>query len=769
MIRNRDIVALVMIVILSRMAWDDSTESLSASANLAFYLPRDKSTTSSVVTPMDVDGDGTNEALAMVKSQGSTWVLEILDLKRLHQQSKTTLLAPFRPSVLFTSEPVTLTNASSSSAVPVKLSTGHLVIANPRKKTTIVHPKVENNPDITDTNRKYFCGKDWHDASERCGTPCPEGQSSECPDDEKCFADTPCDVLNYETNDEVGSLEFLLTPGGGLPSLMTLWSNGDMTLHSLMQDKELSIEEGNTKKRSKSNRNKLELRQQWHVNIFPPNTVSDDILWEEASILFLDTFSSQQAGAENGILVVSGSYYLDGSQKRGSNSFVLALDAMSGKMLWENFINENMFGEQNMPLPLARGSTSFARRRSRVPALQDNEGGMVEVLPNCAVVLKHHLKEVLPFSYFGPQDANLKATHLDWTKRDHHKTQHMSKHDKQKGHDNHKRKKKWHDKHKHPIVGRPNVLVAQSQGSLQIRSLKNGSPLCHMSLLEETVYSDLNNDGIMDQVQVLLDSKRTSPRNEKWIWQLTDKIKNNRKELKDNGARQQLLKTHPNLCHAMVLSGVPANEELFSTSLCGTSRGNSNMNNLGDHPVSASLDYVAPVIVESLSGRRNTRDIIVALNNGMVHRLQGRSGRREWTTIGSQHYDNFPTWEMTKEQSNALLTKISSKNVAPAIQPLLLAGENSLAILSVKTGAVLASASFPQTSISRPILAEVSGDGTTDVLIFSTDGIWGIQLSVHAGSRVALRILTGLLFMGLMLAVLANRFGQKKDKRSTDI
>jgi hypothetical protein len=290
-----------------------------------------------------------------------------------------------------------------------------------------------------------------------------------------------------------------------------------------------------------------------------------------------------------------------------------------------------------------------------------------------------------------------------------------------------------------------------------------------MSLFEETVYADLNNDGIMDQVQVLLDSKRTSPRNEKWIWELTNKIKNNRKELKDKGARQQLLKTHPNLCHAMVLSGVPANEELFSTSLCGTSRGNSNMNNLGDHPVGASLDYVAPVIVESLSGRRNTRDIIVALNNGMVHRLQGRSGRRQWTTIGSQHYDNFPTWEMTKEHSNALLTKIPSKNVAPAIQPVLLAGENSLAILSVKTGAVLASASFPQTSISRPILAEVSGDGTTDVLIFSTDGIWGIQLSVYPGSRVTLRILTGLLFMGLMLAVLANRFGQKKDKRSTDV
>lgn len=780
MIRNRDIVALVMIMILSRMAWDDSAESLSASANLAFYLPRDKSTTTAVITPMDVDGDGTNEALAIVRSRGqsSSWVLEIFDLKRLHQQSKSTLLAPFQPSVLFTSEPVTLTTASGNNdAIPVKLSTGHLVIANTKTSETKVHPQAESNPDINDTNRQYFCGKDWHDASERCGTPCPGGQSSECPDDERCFADTSCDVLNIQTEGEKGSLEFILTPGGGLPSLMTLWSNGDLTLHSIMQDKESSLQEDKKKKRRKADQKKLELRQQWQVNTFPPNTVTDDILWEEASILFLDAFSSRQTGAENGMIVVSGTYYLDGSRKRRTNSFVVALDALSGKILWDNFINEEMFVNADMPLlPLARGTSSFARRRSRVPALQDNEEGKVEILPDCGVILKHHLKEILPFSYWGSQDASLKATHIDLKKRDHHKSHTTTNHGKQQHkhsdggkHNQHEKKKNWHSKHKHPILGSPNVLVAQSQGGLQLRSLKNGSPMCHMSLYEDTVYSDLNNDGVIDQVQLLLDSKRANPGNQKWIWQLTEKIKNNRKKLKDKGARQQLLKTHPKLCHALVLSGAPANEELFSTSLCGTSRGNSDINNLGEHTVGDSLDYVAPVIVESLSGRRNTRDIIVALNNGMVHRLQGKSGRREWTTIGSQHHGNFPTWEMAIENSNALLTRIPSKNVAPAIQPVLLAGENSLAVISVKNGAVLASVTFPQTSMSRPMLAEVTGDGTTDVLVLSTDGIWGIQLSVYPGSRVILRILTGLLLMGLMLAVLANRFGQNKDKRSTDI
>ena len=84
---------------------------------------------------------------------------------------------------------------------------------------------------------------------------------------------------------------------------------------------------------------------------------------------------------------------------------------------------------------------------------------------------------------------------------------------------------------------------------------------------------------------------------------------------------------------------------------------------------------------------------------------------------------------------------------------------------------MLALAEFPQTSMERPVLAEVSGDGTADVLVLSQDAIWGYQVSVYPGSKVALRIMTGLLYMGLLLALLSNnRFsGEKKDKRSTDI
>ncbi|CAJ1906985.1 unnamed protein product [Cylindrotheca closterium] len=789
MIRNRDIFAVILLVILSRMAYDESSESLSATVSLAFFLPRDAKTTASVLTPMDVDGDGVNEALAMVKRKpdnNKEWVLEILDLKKLHQRNVGTFMAPFQPKSLFTSEPVTF--STDTNAYPVQLTSAHLVIADPEagvKKG--VHPDAVNNNDINDTNRHYFCGKDWHDATERCGTPCPGGQSSECPDDERCFADTPCDILNYAGSEEQENnpKEFMLTPGGGLPSLITLWSNGDVTLHSLMIPADQVAQEMENRRRNRYLKPNLQLKEQWNVNILPSSVkVTDFTLWEEYSIEFLDAQSSHHASAPNGMIVISGFYYVDGLYKTGSDSFVLTIDALTGKVIWDNFINAELFGDMEMMLPLTRGTTSFARRRSRIPSLKDSDDpmGIVEALPTCNNILKHHMKELLPFSFWGPRDASVQAVHLDLKRRDHHRSHHSVKHSTRKEdskytdhRNNHKRKR--HSKHLHPILGRPNALVIQSRKGLQVRSLKNGSPICHMSLLEETVYTDLNNDGIMDQVQILLDAKGDIPSNSNWVKNVQEKVLNKRRELKDKGNSKELLKNAPRICHAMALSGVPANEELFSTSLCTATRGSGDMNHVSNLPSLMSLDNTAPIIVESLAGRKNTRDIIVALNNGMVHRLQGRSGRREWTTIGSQYSGNFPTWSAEKDEdddedddNNALLIRVPSVNVGPAIQPILLAGENSMAVLSVKNGGVLASAEFAQTSIERPIIAEVSGDGTADVLVVSHDAIWGYQVSVYPGSKAFLRIMTGLLYMGLLLALLSNRFGEnKKDKRSTDI
>lgn len=761
--RNRDIVALIFILTLTRMAWNDGTELLSAVVNIAFFFPRDGVM---VFSPMDIDGDGTKEALAIAKAvqNKETFSLEILDLKPLHSFRKS-YLEPFRPKVLFTSQEINDDNAH-----PIYLTTGQLLIKKHRNTANGVSKQqtaISSDIEINDRNRHFFCGIDWHGASELCRTPCPNGQASECPNDERCFADTSCDSLgdSYKTKEET-EVQFELTPGGGMPSIVSLWSSGLVILHSLTNNK--------LEQKTKN----LELREMWRYRIFPEEKADnlDDILWEEINILFLDAYSSIEANnAEHGMIVVRGSYYLDGDIDSDRSAFTVAIDAFKGTSIWESESGAGLdTDEKPLPLPLAkRGQTSFARRRSTVAHLMQGSQSATSAsaLPNCMSLLKKSVKkDIFPYSYWRPNDAHLAAIHLNQKKQSRDNRNHRSS----KPHEEHPsqllhRTNKWHhrfhkwkkiNRNNHgPIQGKPNALVTHTRGGLQIRSLKNGKALCHLALLEQNLYSDLNNDGILDQVQIALHTKTHEP-SDKFIWNLVGRLNKEHQELKENGVDKQiLLESKPQLCHALALSGIPAKEEMFSAPVCGTAN-----ERAGANPV-ASLDAINPLVVESLSRGTHTHDVIVALNNGMVHRLHGSSGRRMWV-VPVNHHSNFPTWE---EGSNhkALLTRIQSNHIALINRPLLLTGENSLAILSAKSGSVLASVVFPQALEMAPILADVSGDGSTDVIVSTKDGIWGYQIVIHQGSPTTLRILVGLLLFVLMLATIRNRYDHR-DKRSTD-
>lgn len=808
MLRSRDIAALIAALILTRMAWNDSTESLQASANLAFYLSRDKAT---VISPMDVDGDGTNEALAVVQrsSTEQLWEWKILDLKALHPRHKgawssgtpfaTVALPPFQPPVLFSIKDDYSLHREPSKVTPIQMTTGQVLVepkGKVHKRETLDMSRVAADTEINERNRHYFCGNDWHDASQKCSHPCPSGQASDCPDDQRCYADTPCNVQAHQEKEDV-QVMFDLTPGGGLPSVVTLWSDGVLALSSLTNSKDKQMT------KSSSSSSSLDLKRMWNVQLLPVETASQsqnsDIMWIESNILFLDAYDSSEAfGADHGMIIVSGIYVLEGQEEANNkdkdeggelkipneNSFLIAVDAMKGHILWDTF-SDSQKHKDPPPLPVARGLTSYARRRSRIAAALNDpttskfQPNHPDNLPNCQVTFRQHLKHVLPYAYWTSKDSNLAALHLDQSKRQSHDHKKGNKNNPTIGKDNKPaseqqqgQKKNWQHrfhKPKHPtaVRGRPNVIVTQTKGGMQIRSLRNGRPLCHMSLLEETLYADLNNDGTMDQVQVLLQNKKMD-QSDKWIRTLLARVLKDTESSSpyrgsDQASRNARLMSNwgSNLCHAMALSGLPAREELFATPLCGSAH-----ERFSAHP-SIDLDSVAPVVVESLSGRRNTRDVVVALNNGMVHRLQGRSGHKEWSLVG-KHHENFPTWEESST-SNAVMTRVQSSNVPPALRPILLAGENSLAVLSVKNGNILASVPFPQTSTSRPILAEVSGDGTTDLIVMSMDGIWGFQIQVQPGRPIVLRILVGMLLFSLMLAILRNRFGQRKDTRATDL
>ena len=64
MLRTRDILALVGVVILVRTTWNSGLDSLSAAVDLAFFFPREGLV---ALAPFDVDGDGILSSEDLVK------------------------------------------------------------------------------------------------------------------------------------------------------------------------------------------------------------------------------------------------------------------------------------------------------------------------------------------------------------------------------------------------------------------------------------------------------------------------------------------------------------------------------------------------------------------------------------------------------------------------------------------------------------------------------------------------------------------------------
>jgi hypothetical protein len=157
-------------------------------------------------------------------------------------------------------------------------------------------------------------------------------------------------------------------------------------------------------------------------------------------------------------------------------------------------------------------------------------------------------------------------------------------------------------------------------------------------------------------------------------------------------------------------------------------------------------------------------DLIVALSNGQISRFRGVSGSRVWQ-ISGRRFEDFPTWDDTTLVS---IDRIEAEFAQPATRPILIAGENSMALLASRKGTVLATASFPQPSMRKPLLMDFNGDGTTDVMVMTQDAIWGYRVVVKTGTSILFRITVGLLLVAMMMAVLRNRFSPQPGKRSTD-
>ena len=694
MIRNRDVFAVITLVALTRWAWKDPIpDASSASLRLAWYLPR------SLVSVLDIDGDGRPEALAVLIEQNSEWSLQLRDLKPVHHPT----VRPKIPPLLYEA------SIPQRRESPLALTTGHVSL-HALATSSLNNPlETYQGHKVTERTQHYFCGKDWHEASQSCKKPCPSGQAEDCENGDRCFADTACNLHDFVGTPVVHKKEFTLTPRGSVPATFALWPDGSVLAHSLQGESTLSF------------------GSLWETQL-PVKDVDD---WQDVTLQFVD---ATDAGTPHGLLLVAATI----ESNDELSSLLVALDGATGKVLWvgDNKEESHVTPEQ-FQLPFERGTHSFARRRARLAIDEEREE---ESLPNCLTHYRRSLltSGVLPYGYFAEEDARIDVVHFDVQQK--HTKKHHKKHHKAE-----------------PIRARPNVVVAHNQQGLHVHSLKNGRPLCHLTLWENTLYADLNHDAVLDSVGVITGRHRLPGEEDvedkedldKWIDSL----------IKNVASQSELPETHQaissvSMCHGQALSGVPAKEQLFSVPVCGRRA------EMADDEATPA----PPLAVQSWRGHRHGSDVIFAMSNGIISRFRGSSGRRQWTVVGSKVTD-FPTWE---DPEYVLLSQIGSENILSASRPILLSGETSLAVLPPRHGVVLATAVYPQPLSRKPLLVDFSGDGTSDVIAWTKDAVWGYQVHVRTSATSTFRVIVGLLMMVMMLALLRNRFGPNPGRRSTD-
>jgi hypothetical protein len=689
----------------------------------------------------------------------------------------------------------------------------------------------------------------------------------------------------FKSRDEE-SLSMALTKGGTLPGIVTVWSDGSVSLHVITADVATTSSIDTTSsasavgtdgqhpqqqhqhrtKRAARQINKkpeLELRQLWRVYPFEPisdgwggEKIGDENIIEfselgitfESGAIYSDTAAvdnslrmrKERQFGEKGAILLGGRYKIQSNTRRipGRVSFH-ALDALTGTSLWElkgnhrgNSKRSKKTGDNEPRIPIIH-TTSSARRRSHLPVTDaldpelDNansfvEGDDVMKSEDCMTHFRTSVLDgesgALPHEFYGGhgsvsvgrfdrskgyagkrrQMLGKKGLQLMNKSRDAPRAQHGSgiamigggigqdrgaivgKGDDRSGNAGSiYGGRSWqlelvqravpqrlirHQMYKsrHPHMGKPNVVIFHGSEGLAILSLKNGLPVCHISLMDHALYADIDQDGVIDTVQVITTPESVGK---------SSSVKSLLHRIAGPTRERQAQADGPSICHALVTSGLPPREEVFTVPLCVGGSAN---------PSRLHLSAAPPLLVEGSLGYGS--DVVFAMNNGVVSRFDF-NGHEVWRKQG-----DIPSWNSVRpalflgriqfgevREAHSSVSASSHRNQhrpGSSVRPILISGKDGAALISPASGKVLCSVSFPQSVASQPVLADLTGDGTDDLLVVSNDAVWGYRVVVETGRSGGFVIVVVTLLIGVALAALvhkANQLPGHSGKRSTDI
>lgn len=320
-----------------------------------------------------------------------------------------------------------------------------------------------------------------------------------------------------------------------------------------------------------------------------------------------------------------------------------------------------------------------------------------------------------------------------------------------------------HDASEH--TEHPNVLVAHTRNGLEVIALRTGAPMTSLALAKGRAYADVDGDGVVDTIVALESASDVHAQGYGSAFAHSS----------HTGAVQH--------CSIMVLSGLPAQSQLFNGSLCASRH--SLQDPINKHSAARMLpERVAvapPAVLRSLDPRTmveaKLRDVVVAINTGIVTSFSG-TGTFKWQLRGG------PTWSLPEEagaddddapassrqQEEKSHARASLASLTPfdadalrvdeagshdnVYANLLLVGSRRLALVS-RDGAFLATADMPAAPVASAVAGDFDSDGVTDVIIVTEDSVLGYRVEVNVSSR-GLLLALGLLSSIALIVFVAN-------------
>ena len=329
-------------------------------------------------------------------------------------------------------------------------------------------------------------------------------------------------------------------------------------------------------------------------------------------------------------------------------------------------------------------------------------------------------------------------------------------------------------KTKTPLYAQPNVALFHNRNGVDVILLSDGISLCHMSLFPRGLYADMNDDGIIDHLQVVTDNWKPSSyghitpnaisrdgvshASDRFATKIIERLQ----VIKSGNGMNN--KIEGQLCHALLLSGIPAREELFSTPLCN--------NKSSESGLTPNIHAAPPLLVDAYDANtgRPRQDIVFALNSGTVKRYDSH-GKQLWNLAPGGR--RLSLWE-NNESVAAYLGRIEFKQptsthmlLASIKRPILISGSDNMSIVSSRQGKILAHETFRQLSVGRPILSDMNGDGTTDILVISAKSVQCYCVKIEQGRFILVNIMLFFLMIGIGVAATFQFYSENKC-RSTD-